>query len=116
MTGDADGVLVFFDVGAERAHACERAVAVRRGSEVAKFAGAFGDGGQHGIAMRDGFIARRLDAAGDVFCGLDNLLFHATILAWRLRIPGAAKHVWAIEQKLPSAAKAGLLSRSSRHG
>jgi hypothetical protein len=31
--------------------------------------------------VRDGFVARRFDAAGDVFRGLDGLLFHTAILA-----------------------------------
>ena len=81
MAGDTNGVFVFFNFGTECAHAIKRAVAIDGGGKMPQFAGAFGDGGQHGIAMGDGFVARRLDAAGDAFRGLDGLLFHAAILA-----------------------------------
>ena len=49
---------------------------------MAQFTGAFGDGGNHCVAMRDGFVAGRLNPTGEVLCGLDCALFHSAILAW----------------------------------
>ena len=56
--------------------------------EMAEFAGAFGEGRKHRVAVRDRFISRRSDAAGQEFGWVDGLLFHAEILSrqatWRL--------------------------------
>ena len=85
VAGDADHVLVLLHVGAERAHARERAVAIDGGGEVAKFAGAFRNSREHGVTVGDGLVAWRLDAAGYVTRRLDSLFFHVRILAWRQR-------------------------------
>src|ERR1700676_4379802 len=52
---------------------------------MAEFAGALGDGGNHRIAVGNGFVAGRLYAAGELLCGLDGGFFHSAILAWRLQ-------------------------------
>ncbi len=63
MTSDADGGVVDFDRSAERFHAAKGAVAIASSGEIAKFGGAVGQGAEHGVAMRDGFVAGRLDGA-----------------------------------------------------
>ena len=65
-------------------HARQRAVAIHGRRKVAQFAGAFGKPRQHGVAVRDGFVSRRLHAAGDRFGRLYGFFFHAQILPRRL--------------------------------
>src|SRR5208337_2665940 len=57
-------------------HAAQRAVAIARGGKVAKFAGAFGKSGKHGVAMGNGFVAGKFERAGEGLGGLDGLFFH----------------------------------------
>ena len=73
-------VLVDSDVRAERFHAAERAVAIARRGEIAQFAGAFGKSSDHGVAMRNGFIAGRFDTTRERADSVDDLFFHDWIL------------------------------------
>jgi len=82
MTRDAHRVLVLLYFGAQRTHAIERAVAIGGSREMAEFARTFGDSGQHGVTMRNGFVTGRFDTSGDVLGGLDGLFAHSEILAW----------------------------------
>ena len=67
------------DARAEGFHAGERGVGVGPGGEVGEARCAFGEAGEHGVAMRDGLIAgdgeRALQGAG----GADDLGGHAVI-------------------------------------
>jgi len=51
-------------------------VAVAGSGEVAEFAGAVGKGGEHGVAVGDGFVAGEFEGAGEGFCGVDGFGFH----------------------------------------
>ena len=74
--GDLDGLVFFVDDGrAERFHACEGGVGIGPGGKVGEAGGAFCNAGQHGVTVRDGFVAgqgnRALKGAGgaDRLCG-----------------------------------------------
>lgn len=84
MAGNADRVFIYFDLGTERFHASECAVTIRGCCKMAQLAGALGKRGNHCVAMRDRFVARRLNATGELLRWLDRALFHAAILAWGL--------------------------------
>jgi hypothetical protein len=56
-------------------------VTIRRRGKVAQLAGPFGEGRQHRIAMRYGFISRHLNGAVQILRRLDGLLLHAKILS-----------------------------------
>ena len=51
---------------AEGAHAAERAGAVGSGGIIFEARRAFGDSGEHGVAVGDGFVSGQLNAAADV--------------------------------------------------
>jgi len=74
--GDFDGATLHFHIRAERLHAAERAVTIARGGKVAEFAGAFGKSGEHGVAMRNGFVAGKFEGAGEGLGGMNGLVFH----------------------------------------
>ena len=78
--GYPDRILFDFYVGAQGAHALERAVAIRSGGKMTQFAGAFGEARQHGVAVRNRFIPGKFYAAGDGFCRVYGFFFHAQIL------------------------------------
>ena len=82
MPGDVHGIFINFDFSAQRFHAIKRAVAIGGGGEMAQLAGPFGQGSNHGVTMGDGFVAGRLDAAGERFGWTYGALLHAGILAW----------------------------------
>ena len=87
MASNANGGAVHVHAGTERFHAAQGAVAVGSGGEVAKVRSAFGQRGQHGVAMRNGFVSGHLDAAGKGFCGVNDLFAHEEILARSVRTP-----------------------------
>ena len=68
------------DVRTERFQAAKRAVAIASGSEIAQFAGAIGESGEHGVAVRNGFVARRFDTTRERVDSVDDLFFHDWIL------------------------------------
>ena len=72
-----------------------------------QFAGALGEGSQHRVAVRDGFVAWRSDSAGQVFCWLNRLFFHATILA--RHFPGGTN------RKTPNIRRASNLEATGAH-
>ena len=74
--GDFDGGAVDLDIRAEGFHAAKRAVAIAGGGEIAEFAGAVGKGGQHGVAMRDGFVAGKFESTGESAGGMNGYVFH----------------------------------------
>jgi len=51
-------------------------VAIAGGGKIAKFAGAVGEGGEHGVAVGHGFVAGQFEAAGESVDGLDDFGFH----------------------------------------
>src|SRR6266852_2479573 len=53
---------------------------------MAQLAGSFSQRCEHGVAVGDGFVAGRLDAAGQSFCGTDGA-FHVAILSRASRGP-----------------------------
>src|SRR5208283_1627700 len=69
VAGDLDGGAVQGDVRAERFHAAESAVAIAGGGEIAQFAGAIGQSGEHGVAVRNGLVAGRFDTTRKGFNG-----------------------------------------------
>ena len=60
-------------------------MAIGGGGKMAQLAGAFGERGNHCVAMGDGFVAGRFDAAGQRFGWMYCAFLHAGILAWGLR-------------------------------
>jgi hypothetical protein len=78
-SGYAHDCFLDFHFGAERFHATERAVAIGCQREVAQFSRAFRDARQHGVAVRDGFVAGRRHAARDCFCRMNR--FFAQVFA-----------------------------------
>ena len=50
---------------------------------MAQFASAFGEGGQHGVAVGNRFVAGRSDSPGELLRWLDCAFFHERILACR---------------------------------
>ena len=91
--GHANCILVGFDFGAQRAHAAQGAVTIGCRRKMPQFAGSFGQRREHRIAMGDGLVAGQVQSAGQVFCWLDGLFFHAEILTRGVtpaRIPRAA--------------------------
>jgi hypothetical protein len=76
-TGDGDAAIFQpFDFCAERGDAAEAAGAVRSSREVGKGAGAFSEAAEHGVAMRDAFVARQAQGACEVARGLDDAFGH----------------------------------------
>src|SRR5262249_21687425 len=67
-----------FHYGAERFHAAERAMTIGSGGEVAKLRGAFGQRGQHRVAVRNGFVSRPPDARGERFGRMNRLFAQAS--------------------------------------
>ena len=51
-------------------------MAIAGGGEIAEFAGALGERGQHGVSVGDGFVAGEFEAAGESVDGLDDFGFH----------------------------------------
>jgi len=76
VAGDFDGGAFDFDVGAEGFHAAEGAVAITGGGKVAEFAGAVGEGGEHSVAVGDGFVAGKFERAGKGFDRVDKFGGH----------------------------------------
>ncbi len=74
--GDLDGGAFDFYFRAQGFHAAEGAVAIAGGGEMAEFAGAIGECGEHSVAMRDGFVAGKFQAAGEGAGGMDGDVFH----------------------------------------
>ena len=64
------------DPRTEGPDAVERALAIAGGSEVSKFAGAFGERGKHGIAVRDRLVAGEFEAAREGVDRPDSFRFH----------------------------------------
>jgi len=60
-------------------------MAICGGGKMAQFSGALGDGCNHCIAVGNGFVTGRFNAAGELLRGLDRALFHEAILAWGLQ-------------------------------
>jgi hypothetical protein len=56
-------------------HAGQGRGAVGARGEIGKARGAFGKGGQHAVAMADGFVAGQAKAADNVFGGTDEAFF-----------------------------------------
>jgi len=54
---------------------------IRRSREVPQLAGPFSHASQHRVAVRDRFVPWRFDSAGKVFRRMNDLFFHAAILA-----------------------------------
>jgi len=76
VAGNFDGGAFDYDVGTEGFHAAKGAVAIVGGGEVAKFAGAVGEGGEHGVTVGDGFVAGKFERAGEGFGGVDGFGLH----------------------------------------
>jgi hypothetical protein len=57
-------------------------VAIGGGGKMAQFAGALGKCRNHRVSVGDGFVAGRLDAAGESFGWMYRAFLHARILAW----------------------------------
>jgi len=51
-------------------------MAVAGGGEITQFAGAIGESGEHGVAVRNGFVAGRFDTARKGFNGVDDFFLH----------------------------------------
>jgi hypothetical protein len=60
---------------------------IRRSREVPQLAGPFSHASQHRVAVRDRFVPWRFDSAGKVFRRMNDLFFHAAILARQLLAP-----------------------------
>lgn len=58
-------------------------MAIGGGGKVAKLGRPFGQGGQHGVAVRNGFISWHLDAAGERFGRMNRLSTHASNFSTR---------------------------------
>ena len=54
-------------------------MAIAGSGKMAKLAGALGKCSEHGITMRDGFVAGELQSAGERFGGMNGFLFHVAI-------------------------------------
>ena len=80
VTRNFDGGAFDLDVGAERFHAAEGAVAIVGRGEIAEFAGATGERGDHGVAVGYGFVAGKLDTTREGLDGVDDLFFHDGVL------------------------------------
>ena len=85
LARNPDRILLDFYLRAQRAHAAQRAMAIRRCGKMPQFAGALRQSGHHRVAMRNRFVSRRLHAARQMFCSFHPLFFHAKILARRAR-------------------------------
>ena len=76
--GDLDGVIwVAEDGGTEGFHAGERGVGIGAGGEVGQTRCAFGEAGEHGVAMRDGLVAGNGEGALQGAGGADDLGGHS---------------------------------------
>jgi len=62
-----------FDFDAEGAHAAERGMAIGAGGVVGDAGGALGDGGDHRVAVGDGFVTGERDVASNGGGGRDGL-------------------------------------------
>ena len=51
-------------------------MAILGGCEIAEFAGAVGEGGEHGVAVGDGFVTGKFERAGEGFYGVNGFGFH----------------------------------------
>ena len=58
---------------AEGLHAGERRVGIGSSGEIGEMRSTFGDAGEHGVAVRDGFVARKSDGALQRSCRTDAL-------------------------------------------
>src|SRR5258706_14223591 len=56
-------------------------MAIRGQREVGQFGGAFGNARQHGVTMRNGFIARRRDTSRNHFCRMNRFFAQGGSLA-----------------------------------
>lgn len=74
--GNLNGATVVCDTGAERFDAGQRALTIASCGEIAEFAGAVSEGGEHGVAVGDGFVAGKFEAAGERVGGVDGFGFH----------------------------------------
>src|SRR6266852_3931937 len=76
---------------------------------MAQLAASLGQRCEHGVAVGDGFVAGRLDAAGQSFCGTDGA-FHVAILSRRLARPTKLRNFTTefAECAEPSPARASL--------
>lgn len=86
-------------------------MAIRSGGKMAQLAGAFGEPGQHGVAMRNRFIAGKLDAAVDRLRRLDGLFFHAQILPRRYRGPRSVPTAPGVLRVVRASAQVNLSGR-----
>ena len=68
-------VCVSRDLRAQSLHAGERGCAIGAGGEVGEARCAFGKCCQHAVAMADGFVAGKAQAAEDVACGANDAFF-----------------------------------------
>jgi len=81
--GDFDGGAFDFTSAPRALMQPTRAVAIAGGSEIAEFTGAIGQGGEHGVAVGNGFVAGELEGAGEGFCGwMVSVFIGDLILAW----------------------------------
>ena len=83
---------MFFDFNssAQRAHARQRAMAVRSRREMTQLTCAFGQSRKHRVTMRDGLVPRQIQPTGQVFRRTNDLFFHEEILTRRKK----ALHNW----------------------
>ena len=73
--GDVDSGAFDLYIRAEGFHAAECAVAIAGSGEMAEFAGAIGQGGEHGVTVGDGFVSGKLECAGEGAGGIDGNVF-----------------------------------------